>query len=52
MSFRCIWEVFSKLMFFSVFMQAMIRGELEVLKDWCYEAVRPFSHTYSELELL
>lgn len=21
-------------------MQAMIRGELEVLKDWCYEAVR------------
>lgn len=20
-------------------MQAMIRGELEVLKDWCYEAV-------------
>lgn len=27
--------------------QAMIRGELEVLKDWCYEAVRPFAHTGS-----
>lgn len=23
-------------------MQAMIRGELEVLKDWCYEAVSSF----------
>lgn len=21
------------------FLQAMIRGELDVLKDWCYEAV-------------
>lgn len=27
--------------------QAMIRGELEVLKDWCYEAVRPFAHAGS-----
>lgn len=23
----------------SVILQAMIRGELDVLKDWCYEAV-------------
>lgn len=23
-------------------LQAMIRGELEVLKDWCYEAVSTF----------
>lgn len=33
-------------------MQAMIRGELEVLKDWCYEAVRPLLHTDPELEVL
>lgn len=32
-----------------VLSQAMIRGELEVLKDWCYEAVRPWSHTRSVL---
>lgn len=33
----------SKCLCFST--QAMIQGELEVLKDWCYEAVHPSFHT-------
>lgn len=31
------------------FPQAMIRGELDVLKDWCYEAVSLVFHTSSTL---
>lgn len=39
---------------FVVFLQAMIRGELEVLKDWCYEAVRSSTQTQmlADLHLL
>lgn len=40
---RLSWCVF-KAGAYAVSMQAMIQGELEVLKDWCYEAVcRPHS---------
>lgn len=28
------------------FLQAMIRGELDVLKDWCYEAVGSMLQVY------
>lgn len=31
-----------------VSVQAMIQGELEVLKDWCYEAVRQPLHLILE----
>lgn len=36
----CVQEVFFKMTFALSPLQAMIRGELEVLRDWCYEAVR------------
>jgi len=31
--------------------QAMVRGDLEILQDWCYEAVSVFIYQTSETTL-
>jgi hypothetical protein len=37
------WSIYSLLnadwLMVVMYLQALVRGELEILKDWCYEAV-------------